>query len=96
MPRVIFQSLTQLKKWSEKFLSDPTRYVAYTTDLEAILKPVRNSRDYDYGYLRVTDGKDMVDVQNFLKDLSVDVFPVKRYEWAIDRQIGVKSMEVDD
>lgn len=83
MPRQIFDSFEELKKWCEVFV-EKGKYVGYTTASdELILEPRKSTRPQRYAYLK------HIKVKLFAKELSdrydIPFFCLERYEWDVER-----------
>ena len=95
MPRIVFSEEDQFTKWVEAF-GEPIRYIVYSTDdLELILKPIRNPRDYDYGYIHCKDGQQYSSLVKWLEASHLNIYRCKRYEWRIDQAVGVRIPEAE-
>ena len=83
MPRIIFDSFEELKKWCKEFV-EKGKYTGYTTASdELILKPRKSTRPQRYAYLK------SIKVREYAKKLSaiydIPFFYLETYEWDVER-----------
>jgi hypothetical protein len=83
MPRQVFGSYDELKKWCEEFV-EQGKYVIYTTSAdELILEPRKSTRPQRFGYFI------SIKVKVYAKELSercnIPHFELERYEWDVER-----------
>jgi hypothetical protein len=83
MPRQIFSTYEELRKWCDEFV-EPGKYVIYTTSAnELILEPRKSTQPRRYAVFR------SIKVKEYAKEISeiynIPHFELERYEWDVER-----------
>ena len=88
MPRIVFDSFEELKKWCDEFIKEKSHTIYTTENDELIVEPRRSTRPSRYGYFK------SIKVKEFAKTLSekheIPYFHLKSYEWDTEKSPGIK------
>ena len=95
MPRKVFGSLDEFKRWIGE-VATPERFTFNITEEgEIIAEPTKTTRPLVYAYIRITDAKKVEEMEKMLKEAGFQVWKLKAYEWDTEKAVGVK-VRVDE
>jgi len=89
MPRQVFDDVQELEKWCKEFVKRG-QYTVYTTsDNELILEPRKSTRPQRYAYFKSVKVEELAKL--FSETYEIPYFKVERYEWDLDKGIGIRT-----
>jgi len=96
MSRLIFGNVIEFKKWIQNRM-DPNKYECYVTEeREIVLVPTKSTPPIIFGYFKAETVDLMKSPIITLRDLNVQIYRLRRYEWKTDSPVGaVFAAEVD-
>ena len=94
MPRLVFESLEDLKKWmKEQVRPKAANFVIFYTkeDHEIIVHPIVSTRPIFVGYYKCKTEENTEQLANELaKEIGLRVYPLQRLEWDLEKPVGIK------
>jgi len=92
MPIMEFGTLGSFKDWISNFAKSDRYMFCVTSENEIIAQPLKTSRPIIYGYMKITDEKELGGLIKKLRENGYSVVQLKSFSWDTDRQPGQKRV----
>lgn len=89
MPRIVFDSFEELEKWCKEFVKKGSHTVYTTGSNELIVEPRRSTRPLRYAYF--TSIKAVEFAKTISEQYEIPYFHLERYEWDLDKNVGIQT-----